>query len=72
MKVPCTKTLALDYVTRWNSTYLMVFTKLIYKYVLARLKQCESSYKTLPSDRDWILVKEMCDKLFYVVTEMFS
>ena len=52
----------------------MLSTTLTYKDVFARLKQHESSHKILPSDRDWILVKEMCDKLklFYAVTEMFS
>ena len=52
----------------------MLTTALIYKDVFARLKQREFSYKTLPSDHDWMLAKKMCDKLklFYSVTEMFS
>ncbi|KAK3222264.1 hypothetical protein Dsin_009289 [Dipteronia sinensis] len=74
LKVPCTKKLALDCVTRWNITYIMLTTALIYKDVFARLKQRESAYKTLPFDHDWMLATKMCDKqkLFYSVIEMFS
>nr|XP_048321651.1 zinc finger BED domain-containing protein DAYSLEEPER-like [Ziziphus jujuba var. spinosa] len=59
---------------RWNSTYLMLATALKYRTVFPRLKQRESLYKCLPSDQDWDLAKEVCERLelFYEVTEIFS
>ncbi|KAL5560719.1 hypothetical protein UlMin_036930 [Ulmus minor] len=66
--------LALDMPVRWNSTYVMLSTALIYKSVFARLKQRELGYKTLPLEDDWVKARDLCDKLFlfYQVTEMFS
>ena len=49
---------------RWNSTYVMLSTALIYKFVFARLKQRESGYKTLPLEDDWVKARDLCDKLF--------
>ncbi|TXG49073.1 hypothetical protein EZV62_024948 [Acer yangbiense] len=65
------KKLSLDCKTRWNSTYLMLNSALIYKDVFARLKQRESQYNCLPSEKDWKLAKEICDRLelFFEVTE---
>ena len=42
VNVKYTKKLVLDCRTRWNSTYLMLTTALIYKEVFIRLKKCES------------------------------
>ncbi|XP_026451736.1 zinc finger BED domain-containing protein RICESLEEPER 2-like [Papaver somniferum] len=65
--------LVLDCETRWNSTYLMLNTAIKYQNVFARLKQRETQYDCLPDDEDWLLAKEMCDKLkiFYTFTENF-
>lgn len=51
----------------------MLTIVLDYKDMFARLKQCASAYKILPSDHDWMLTNEMCDKLklVYSMTEMF-
>ncbi|GJT51352.1 zinc finger BED domain-containing protein RICESLEEPER 2-like protein, partial [Tanacetum coccineum] len=49
LKVIFSKRLGLDCQTRWNATYLMLKTALMYKDVFARLKQRDSQYKTLPS-----------------------
>ena len=67
------KKLSLDCKTRWNSTYLMLNSALIYKDVFARLKQRESQYNCLPSEEDWKLAKEICDRLelFFEVTGLF-
>lgn len=74
LHVSCSKKLVQDVTTRWNSTYLMLSTALLYKSVFTRLRQRDSNFKTCPLDSDWVLASEICDKLklFYVVTEMLS
>jgi hypothetical protein len=52
LRVPCTKELVLDCKTHWNSTDLMLSTALVYKDVFSRLKQRDSSYTSLPNERD--------------------
>nr|XP_028957589.1 zinc finger BED domain-containing protein RICESLEEPER 2-like [Malus domestica] len=73
LKLPGTKKMVLDCKTRWNSTFLMIQSALIYKDVFPRLKQRESQYKCLPDDRDWEMAREICEKLklFYNVSELF-
>ncbi|XP_050254848.1 zinc finger BED domain-containing protein RICESLEEPER 2-like [Quercus robur] len=44
LRLQCTKELVLDCKTRWNSTYLMLSTALIYKDVFSCLAKCEISY----------------------------
>ena len=74
LKVTFSKRLGLDCQTRWNATYLMLKTALMYKDVFARLKQRDSQYKTLPSPMEWENARVICDKLevFYEVTALFS
>ncbi|WOH10909.1 hypothetical protein DCAR_0830386 [Daucus carota subsp. sativus] len=74
LRNPNTKKLGLDCVTRWNSTYLMLETALLYKDVFTRLSHKEPQYKTLPSPEEWEFAKEVCGKLkpFYKATEIFS
>lgn len=69
-----TKKLEHDCKTRWNSTYLMLKTALMYKQAFFRLKNREAQYKCFPSDEDWAIAKELCDRLqrFYNVTLLFS
>ncbi|GJV85813.1 zinc finger BED domain-containing protein RICESLEEPER 2-like protein [Tanacetum coccineum] len=66
--------IGLDCQTRWNATYLMLKTALMYKDVFARLKQRDSQYKTLPSPLEWENARVICDTLevFYEVTAIFS
>ncbi|KAM6578227.1 hypothetical protein CsatB_030064 [Cannabis sativa] len=52
--VTSTEKLSLDCVTRWNSTYLMIKTALLYKTVFERAKLRDRKYKCLPSEDDWI------------------
>ncbi|KAL5548378.1 hypothetical protein UlMin_003609 [Ulmus minor] len=68
LNIPCSKVLSLDIKTRWNSTYLMLSTALIYKDVFFRLRQREPQYRKLE------LAKEMCERLkpFFKITELFS
>ncbi|PIA44077.1 hypothetical protein AQUCO_01800255v1 [Aquilegia coerulea] len=51
LNIESTKKLVLDCKTRWDSTYLMLHTALIYKDVFAHLKKNrdETQYKCLPS-----------------------
>ena len=74
LAIDCSKKLALDCKTRWNSTYLMLSVAIMFKDVFKRLKQRDSLYKTLPTERDWELASSICGKLqlFYKVTLMFS
>ncbi|XP_022891877.1 zinc finger BED domain-containing protein RICESLEEPER 2-like [Olea europaea var. sylvestris] len=74
MKIPCGKKLLLDCKTRWNSTYLIIHTALLYKELFPRLRQREPHYRSVPSESDWELATEICDKLeiFYEATELFS
>ena len=73
LRVQCTKELVLDCKTRWNSTYLMLSTILIYKDVFPCLAKRETSYTCLPYDYDWELAKDICGRLelFHSVTEFF-
>ncbi|KAK2648778.1 hypothetical protein Ddye_016267, partial [Dipteronia dyeriana] len=59
---------------RWNSTYLMIKSALIYKNVFPSLRQRDVQYKRVPTEKDWVLAKEISDKLevFYLETLQFS
>ena len=74
LRVQCTKELVLDYKIRWNLTYLMLSTTLIYKDVFSCLAKCETSYTCLPYDYNWELAKNICGRLelFHSVTGFFS
>ncbi|KAJ9541894.1 hypothetical protein OSB04_028400 [Centaurea solstitialis] len=74
LAIECSKKLALDCKTRWNSTYLMLSVALVYKNVFKRLKERDPLYKSLPTERDWELASNICGKLqvFYKVTLMLS
>ncbi|KAL5570508.1 hypothetical protein UlMin_027083 [Ulmus minor] len=61
LHIQSTKVLALDMPVRWNSTYVMLSTALIYKSIFAHLKQHESGYKTLPLEDDWVKARDLCD-----------
>lgn len=69
-----TKRLVLDCKTRWNSTYLMLTTALLYKDAFVRLSKLDKQYKCLPNEPEWDLAKALCAHLdlFYMLTEIVS
>ncbi|GMQ06568.1 hypothetical protein CsSME_00051105 [Camellia sinensis var. sinensis] len=58
LHIPHTKKLGLDCATRWNSTYLMLQTALLYKDVFSRLKIREPQYKTVPTEQEWEFARD--------------
>lgn len=52
----------------------MLVSALPYHEVFKCLRQRETQYKCLPSEEDWKMASEICDKLelFFSVTELFS
>ncbi|KAH9723905.1 BED-type domain-containing protein [Citrus sinensis] len=63
-----------DCPTRWNSTYLMIYSALHYKNVFCRLKNIDGQYKCFPSEHDWQLASALENdlKCFYDCTTLFS
>ncbi|KAF7145131.1 hypothetical protein RHSIM_Rhsim04G0149600 [Rhododendron simsii] len=59
LNVTSTKKLGLDCATRWNSTYLMLQTALLYKDVFIRLSKRDAQYNSLPSE----LIREMAKRM---------
>ena len=74
LRIPHTKKLGLDCATRWNSTYLMLQTALLYKDVFSRLKIREPQYKTVPTEQQWEFAREISGrfKIIFSITELFS
>nr|KAJ0209822.1 hypothetical protein LSAT_V11C400161450 [Lactuca sativa] len=72
--IPYSKKLILDCKTRWNSTFLMLSVAISYKEVFDRVKTRDSKYTCFPTEKDWELASEICERLqlFYEVTVMFS
>ena len=55
--------LALDSVPKWNTTFLMLRTALVYKAVFCGLQKSESQFSCMPSEEEWELLKQICQKL---------
>ena len=47
LRISCTKSLVLDCLTRWNSTYKMLEIAISYEVMFTRLKQQETQYTSL-------------------------
>ena len=73
-QVECTKELALDCKTHWNSTYLMLSIAIKYQNVFYRLNICKSSYKCIPTEEEWEMTSSIYERLvvFHKVTKLFS
>ncbi|KAL2929727.1 Zinc finger BED domain-containing protein DAYSLEEPER [Bienertia sinuspersici] len=60
LQVPTEKTLSLDNITKWNTTYEMLLAASELKQVFSCLDTCDPDYKDAPSAEDWKLVDNIC------------
>ncbi|CAI9266349.1 unnamed protein product [Lactuca saligna] len=67
--IPYSKKLILDCKMRWNSTFLMLSVAISYKEVFDRVKTRDPKYTCFPTDQDWELASEICERLqlFYEI-----
>lgn len=66
--------LSLDVSTRWNSTYDMLARALKFRDAFTSLKECDRSYRSLPSQEEWNRGAKICKflKPFSKITAYFS
>ena len=66
--------LRLDMPVRWNSTYLMFESAIMYRAAFDNLHVFYSNYKHSISDEDWERCEKICELLepFYTITKLFS
>ncbi|XP_060969020.1 zinc finger BED domain-containing protein RICESLEEPER 2-like [Cannabis sativa] len=70
----CKRRLCQDVVTRWNSTYLMLDSALVYRRAFQHLAWSDSNYEHCPSKDEWERVEKVWKflKVFYDATLVFS
>ncbi|XP_026396334.1 zinc finger BED domain-containing protein DAYSLEEPER-like [Papaver somniferum] len=63
-----------DVKTRWNSTYLMLDSCILYKPVFSHLKLVDSDYEDCPTDEEWEQIEVVTKflKVFHDLTKIFS
>ncbi|KAL5543462.1 hypothetical protein UlMin_007246 [Ulmus minor] len=68
------KGLRQDILTRWNSTYLILDSALLYRRAFEHLALSDSNYKSCPSAEEWDKVEKVWRflKVFYDATLVFS
>ncbi|XP_057975215.1 zinc finger BED domain-containing protein RICESLEEPER 2-like [Malania oleifera] len=66
--------LRLDVPTRWNSTFMMIESALIYRRALIHYVLLDANYKYCPSNEEWNRAEVICNflKPFYDMTKLFS
>ncbi|XP_062206557.1 zinc finger BED domain-containing protein RICESLEEPER 2-like isoform X1 [Phragmites australis] len=64
----------LDVATRWNSTYNMLLTSLLYKRAFEALSREDTQYIYEPSDEEWNMADKLCGllKVFSDATKVVS
>ncbi|KAL0462646.1 UNVERIFIED_CONTAM: Zinc finger BED domain-containing protein RICESLEEPER 2 [Sesamum latifolium] len=74
LQLPTTKGLILDVPTRWNSTYGMLESAMVFRDVFPRYKERDPTYTWLPTSEDWDKAMEVCKFLeaFNDATHIFS
>ncbi|XP_010241568.1 PREDICTED: zinc finger BED domain-containing protein RICESLEEPER 2-like [Nelumbo nucifera] len=60
LQVPSTKSLSIDDLTKWNTTYLMLVAALELKEVFSCLDTSDPEYKDAPTMDDWKQVETLC------------
>ncbi|XP_026400559.1 zinc finger BED domain-containing protein RICESLEEPER 2-like [Papaver somniferum] len=62
-----------DVKTRWNSTYLMLDSCILYKPVFSHLKLVDSDYEDCPTDEEWEQIEVVTKflKVFHDLTKIF-
>ncbi|XP_026451703.1 zinc finger BED domain-containing protein RICESLEEPER 2-like [Papaver somniferum] len=63
-----------DVKTRWNSTYLMLDSCILYKPVFSHLKLVDSDYEDCPTNEEWEQIEVVTKflKVFHELTKVFS
>jgi len=66
--------LCLDVITRWNSTFLMLESDLVYRRAFCSLAFDDMSYSSYPTNEEWERGEKMCDfrRPFFQITELIS
>ncbi|KMZ74022.1 hypothetical protein ZOSMA_137G00390 [Zostera marina] len=74
MNVDTRKGLTLDVATRWNSTYLMFESTLLYKDIFQRYKEYNLGFIWLPIEEEWESSEKIYEFIsyFYDATLVFS
>ncbi|KAJ6815150.1 zinc finger BED domain-containing protein RICESLEEPER 2-like [Iris pallida] len=74
VNIPVARRLGLDVPTRWNSTYAMLESVLIFRDVIPRYGDRDNNYVWLPSDLDWEKAENVCKilEVFHDASNVFS
>ncbi|XP_058216832.1 zinc finger BED domain-containing protein RICESLEEPER 2-like [Rhododendron vialii] len=72
LNVTSTKKLGLDCMSRWNSTFLMLQTALLYKDVFNCLSKRDAQYNSLPSECEWGFARDLIREMAKRMVEIFD
>lgn len=74
LQVPTERSLCLDDLTQWNTTYLMLIAALELKEVFSCLDNSDPDFKEVPTREDWRQVETLCSclKVLYDAASILS
>lgn len=74
LQVPSTKSLVIDNLRRWDSTYEMLSTACELREVFSCLDTSDSDFKEAPSMEDWKSIEVLCTylKIFYDAADILT
>ncbi|XP_042494998.1 zinc finger BED domain-containing protein RICESLEEPER 2-like [Macadamia integrifolia] len=74
LDIPSQKGLHGDVSTRWNSTYHMLDSAIVYQTAFQQLELVDKNFKVCPSNEDWKKIEHLCSflKPFNDITELLS